>query len=44
VVFGTAYGGVTPLFAALTREYFEQRAMRAGVWSGRHMTVGNFLL
>jgi hypothetical protein len=29
VVFGTAYGGVTPLFAVLAREYFGQLAMRA---------------
>jgi MFS family permease len=27
VVFGVAYGGVMPLYALLTREYFGQRAM-----------------
>ena len=44
VVFGTAYGGVTPLFAVLAREYFGQLAMRAvfeaaGIWR-----PANFLL
>jgi MFS family permease len=27
IVFGVAYGGVMPLYALLTREYFGQRAM-----------------
>jgi hypothetical protein len=27
VVFGTAYGGVMPLYAVLAREYFAQRVM-----------------
>jgi hypothetical protein len=27
VVFGTAYGGVMPLYAVLTREYFGQQLM-----------------
>lgn len=27
VVFGTAYGGVMPLYAVLAREYFGQRSM-----------------
>lgn len=29
IVFGTAYGGVMPLYAVLAREYFGQRAMGA---------------
>jgi MFS family permease len=29
IVFGTAYGGVMPLYAVLAREYFDQRVMGA---------------